>query len=154
MSFPHRPNRRAFLKNIPPAVAASLSVLPNTAAADTPPTAKIEPNLDPKPAVVEKLAALKPNTGVLLGKVSVAVRNFTTFAAVVHLGRDHLIAVSNRVELLREGLLSVSVVALRDRLQFRQAPTDWMNPTQSGFFWNPSPLHRVCINEPCRIGIE
>ncbi len=69
MSFQHRQNRRAFLKNIPPAVAATLSALP--VAADTPAAAKIEPNLDPKPAVLEKLAALKPNQGVLLGKADV-----------------------------------------------------------------------------------
>ena len=60
--------RRAFLKAGTAAVAVGLGRLPRGAAAgETPP----EPKLAPRPGVLEKLAALKPNHAVLLGKADV-----------------------------------------------------------------------------------
>lgn len=57
-----RPHRRTFL-----ATAAAASLLPRLSAA--PP--KTEPALDAKPEVARKLAALRPNTAVLLGHADV-----------------------------------------------------------------------------------
>ena len=59
--------RRTFLKHGSVALAAGLHLLPTASAADGPPV----PKLDPKSAVTEKLAAIKPNHGVLLGKADV-----------------------------------------------------------------------------------
>ncbi len=66
-----RIGRRTFLAGGPLALAAGLDLLPAGIAADIPPGPKIDPKLDPKPAVAAKLAALKPNHAVLLGKADV-----------------------------------------------------------------------------------
>jgi hypothetical protein len=70
MLFPTQPRhtRRALLKN--GSLAVSLSLL-SRSFADLPRSPAIEPKLDPKPAVLDKLTALKPNRGVLLGKAEV-----------------------------------------------------------------------------------
>jgi hypothetical protein len=65
-----RPDRRVFV------TAGGLAILaagldPAPAAADPPVVPKVDPPLTPKPAVVDRLAALKPNHGVLLGKADV-----------------------------------------------------------------------------------
>src|SRR5690349_13715863 len=73
--------RRAFLAGgLLSLGAAGLDPLPTAVvAADPPPDRKADPPLDPKRAVVEKLAALKPNHGVLLGKAD-AVGEFNATA--------------------------------------------------------------------------
>src|SRR5688572_8570098 len=72
MNHPHSPDpdRRTVLKLAPLALAGGLDLTTGRVAADDPP-AKAEPKLDPKPVVLEKLAALKPNQAVLLGKADV-----------------------------------------------------------------------------------
>ena len=65
--------RRSFLKGGPLVVAAAgLDLVPAFAVAgDTPAVGSQDPKLAPRRAVVEKVAALKPNHGVLLGKADV-----------------------------------------------------------------------------------
>src|SRR6478735_5937565 len=72
MNHPHSPDpdRRTVLKLAPLALAGGLDLMTGRVAAETP-VANVEPKLDPKPAVLEKLAALKPNQAVLLGKADV-----------------------------------------------------------------------------------
>ena len=72
MNHPHSPDpdRRTVLKLAPLALAGGFGQLATVVAADDPP-AKVEPKFDPKPAVLEKLAALKPNQAILLGKADV-----------------------------------------------------------------------------------
>jgi hypothetical protein len=65
-----RPDRRAFVAAGGLALAA-VGLGPGPAAADRPAGPKVDPALAPKPAVLDKLAALKPNHGVLLGKADV-----------------------------------------------------------------------------------
>ena len=67
---PENPDRRTVLKLAPLALAGGLDRLAGRAAADTPPSTA-EPKLAPKPAVQEKLASLKPNRAILLGKADV-----------------------------------------------------------------------------------
>src|SRR5205807_535934 len=61
---------RTVLKLAPLALAGGLDWFAGRVAADGPPPA-VDPGLAPKPAVLEKLAALKPNRAVLLGKADV-----------------------------------------------------------------------------------
>lgn len=68
--LPPHTDRRTVLKLAPLALAGGLDRLAGRAAADTPPSTA-EPKLAPKSAVLEKLAALKPNHAVLLGKSDV-----------------------------------------------------------------------------------
>ena len=72
MSRPLSPDtdRRTVLKLAPLALIGSLDPGASRAAADSPPS-PVEPKLDPKPAVLQKLAALKPNQATLLGKADV-----------------------------------------------------------------------------------
>jgi hypothetical protein len=72
MIHPHSPDpdRRTVLKLAPIAFAGGIDLLAGRVAADDAP-AKVDPKLDPKPAVLEKLAALTPNQAVLLGKADV-----------------------------------------------------------------------------------
>jgi hypothetical protein len=67
--MPHQFHRRAFLRTSTLAIAATTApgVARATAAHDPP----VEPKLNPKSAVLEKLAALKPNQAVLLGRADV-----------------------------------------------------------------------------------
>jgi hypothetical protein len=69
--IPPHADRRTVLKLAPLALAGGLDRLAGRVAADAPPAAKVEPQLAPKPVVLEKLAALKPNQAVLLGKADV-----------------------------------------------------------------------------------
>ena len=64
---PATPDRRTVLTL---ALAGTTNVFARGLGADAPP-AKLEPRLDPKPEVREKLAALKPNRAILLGKADV-----------------------------------------------------------------------------------
>jgi hypothetical protein len=69
----HRKNqvtRRRFMMNAPLAAFGGLSLFRKLAAED-PAQPMIEPALKPKSAVAEKLAALKPNHAILLGKADV-----------------------------------------------------------------------------------
>jgi hypothetical protein len=65
--------RREFLAGgVLSVVAAGTGALPSSAVAADPPTGgKIDPPLDPQPAIADTLAALKPNHGVRLGKADV-----------------------------------------------------------------------------------
>jgi hypothetical protein len=65
-----RPDRRAFVAAGGLALAA-VGLGPGPAAAERPAGPKVDPALAPKPAVLDQLAALKPNRGVLLGKADV-----------------------------------------------------------------------------------
>jgi len=67
---PSHADRRTVLKIAPLALAGGLDLLAGRVAADAP-AAKVDPKLDPKPTVLRKLAALKPNRAVLLGKADV-----------------------------------------------------------------------------------
>ncbi len=64
-------NRREFLSGAALAVAGGFGPTNAAGAADGPPLAKLEPALAPKPRVVDRLRALKPNHAVLLGKADV-----------------------------------------------------------------------------------
>ena len=69
-AVPDAVSRRVFLTVAPLTVAAAFR-RPRPGIAAGPPAPAVEPRLAPKPAVLEKVAALKPNHAVLLGKADV-----------------------------------------------------------------------------------
>src|SRR5436305_1995517 len=64
--------RRTFMIGSALAAAAAGLDLGPAGAAEPPPAGKVDPPLAPKPAVVDRLTALKPNHAVLLGRADVA----------------------------------------------------------------------------------
>jgi hypothetical protein len=63
--------RRVFLSHAALAAAACSNQSLSSTAADRPSTPAVEPNLAPKPAVLERLVALRPNHAVRLGQADV-----------------------------------------------------------------------------------